>query len=155
LNILFNPTKILIVTTILFLQVPTIISQVKNSKIIERGTLNIKITGFDNDNGECWFALDNSREIYESEDSVFIGKILPIINRTVQVRLDSLNYGVYAIRVFHDENSNGKLDLNFLGIPLEEYGYSNNVSAWFGPPSWEKAQFIFNKEELTIEILVE
>ncbi len=155
MNILFNPTKILIVTTILFLQVPTIFSQVKNSKIIERGTLNIKITGFDNDNGECWFALDNSREVYESEDSVFIGKILPIINRTVQVRLDSLYYGEYAIRVFHDENSNGKLDLNFLGIPLEEYGYSNNVSAWFGPPSWEKAQFIFNKEELTIEILVE
>jgi len=155
LNILFNPTKILVLTAILFLQVPTIFSQVKNSKIIERGTLNIKITGFDNDNGECWFALDNSREIYESEDSVFIGKILTIINRTVQVRLDSLNYGVYAIRVFHDENSNGKLDLNFLGIPLEEYGYSNNVSAWFGPPSWEKAQFIFNKEELPIEILVE
>ena len=155
MNILFNPTKILIVTTILFLQVPTIFSQVKNSKIIERGTLNIKITGFENDNGECWFALDNSKEIYESEDSVFIGKILPIINRTVQVRLDSLNYSVYAIRVFHDENSNGKLDLNFLGIPLEDYGYSNNVSAWFGPPSWEKAQFIFNKEELTIEISVE
>lgn len=155
MSFLFNPTKILVVTAILFLQVPSTFSQVKNSGVIERGTLNIKITGFDNDKGECWFALDNSREIYESEDSVFIGKILPIINSVVQVKLDSLNYGVYAIRVFHDENSNGKLDLNFLGIPTEEYGYSNNVSAWFGPPKWEKAKFIFNQNKMNVEISVD
>ena len=48
-----------------------------------------------------------------------------------------------------------ELDSNFLGIPTEDYGYSNNASSWFGPPSWEKAKFIFNKEELTIEISVE
>ena len=122
---------------------------------IEKGKLTVRILGFENDDGKCWFALDNSEDVFESEDSVFIGKILPIINRRVDIKLDSLEYGDYAIRVFHDENNNGRLDLNFLGIPTEDYGYSNNVSAWFGPPSWEKAQFIFNKEELTIEISVE
>ena len=35
--------------------------------------------------------------------------------------------GTYAIAVFHDENANGKLDKNFLGIPCEGYGASNNV----------------------------
>ncbi len=119
------------------------------------GSLLVKIFGFESNKGECWFALDSSETIYESEDLVFIGKILPIINKEVIVRIDSLKYGIYAIRVFHDENSNGQLDSNFLGIPTEDYGYSNNASSWFGPPSWEKTKFIFNKEELTIEISVE
>jgi uncharacterized protein (DUF2141 family) len=151
----FSTFQILIVTTIFFLQAPATFSQVNKSSIAERGTLNIKIVGFENDIGDCWFALDNSKDVFESQDSVFIGKILPIINRGVYLEIDSLEYGYYAIRVFHDENSNGKLDLNFLGIPTEEYGYSNNVSAWFGPPEWEKAKFIFDKHEMTIEISVD
>lgn len=119
------------------------------------GRLLVKIIGFESNKGECWFALDSSETIYESENLVFIGKVLPIINKEVVVTIDSLKYGIYAIRVFHDENSNGQLDSNILGIPTEDYGYSNNASSWFGPPSWKKAQFIFNKEKLTIEISVE
>jgi len=121
----------------------------------DKGSLIVKIVGFENNKGECWFALDNSKEVYESKDSVFVGKILPIINNEVIVKIDSLSYGNYAIKVFHDENSNQELDSNFLGIPTEDYGFSNNASSWFGPPSWEKSQFIVNKEELTIEISIE
>ena len=151
----FSTFQILIVANIFFLQTPTTFSQVNKLNNIERGTLSIKISGFENDKGECWFALDNSKDVYESKDSVFIGKILPIINRGVYLKIDSLEYGYYAIKVFHDENSNGKLDLNFLGIPTENYGYSNNVSAWFGQPDWEKAKFFFNQREMTIEISVD
>jgi uncharacterized protein (DUF2141 family) len=122
---------------------------------VKPGSLTVRISGFENNNGECWFALDNSEDVYESEDSVFIGKILPIKNNEVIVEIDSLSYGVYAIRVFHDENSNGELDTNILGIPTEDYGYSNDVSAWFGPPSWERAQFLFNKENIIIEVSVD
>jgi uncharacterized protein (DUF2141 family) len=57
--------------------------------------------------------------------------------------------------VFHDENKDGELDTNILGIPSEDYGFSNNVSSWFGPPSWEKSKFPFNKKELTLEISVD
>ena len=119
------------------------------------GKLYVKITGFTNDLGECWFALDNSKTIYESDDSVFIGKILPIINNEVIVEIDSIEFGIYAIRVFHDENSNGELDTDLLGIPSEDYGYSNNVSAWFGPPSWERAMFLFNQKVMSIEIFID
>lgn len=119
-----------------------------------QGNLKIKITGFKNNMGDCWFAIDNSKDAFESDDSVFIGKILPIINNEVIVQIDSLKYGFYAIRVFHDENKNGKLDTNILGIPTEDYGFSNNARSWFGPPSWEKAKFLFNQKEMKIEIKV-
>ncbi len=82
-------------------------------------------------------------------------KFYPIENKEVIVVIDSLKYGEYAVRVFHDENKNGKIDTNFLGIPTEDYGYSNDASGWFGPPSWEKAKFIFDKPEMIINIHID
>ncbi len=119
------------------------------------GKLIIRITGFENDTGDCWFAIDNNKNIFEGDTSVYIGKILPIINREVVIELDSLKFGEYAVKTFHDKNKNGKLDLNFLGIPTEDYGYSNNARSWFGPPSWDKAKFLFNQKEMKIEIKVD
>jgi uncharacterized protein (DUF2141 family) len=146
--------RFIIVTAFILLFIPLNYSQdICNSA--EVGTVIVRITGFASDEGDCWFALDNSMEVYESEDSVFIGKILPIINSEVLLTIDSLKYGSYAIKVFHDENINGELDSNFLGIPTEDYGFSNDASGWFGPPRWEKAMFLLNEREMAIEISVD
>ena len=126
-----------------------------SDNLIARGKLTVVVTGFPNEEGNCRFALDNSKAVYERDDSVWIGKVLPIINKQVIVVIDSLVYGEYAVRVFHDENKNKKIDTNFLGIPTEDYGYSNDASDWFGPPSWEKAKFIFNQPEMKLEIKVD
>lgn len=119
------------------------------------GKLRVVISGFENNEGNCWFALDNSEFIYESDDTVWIGKVLPIENKQVVVVIDSLAFGEYAVRVFHDENTNGEIDTNIFGIPNEDYGYSNDASGWFGPPSWDKAKFTFNQPEMTIKIEVD
>jgi uncharacterized protein (DUF2141 family) len=132
-----------------------IVAQNTTDSIQVKGKLIVKISGINNNDGDCWFALDKSKETYEREDTMWIGKILPIENKQVTVIIDSLKYGEYAVRVFHDENRNGKLDTNLLGIPTEDYGYSNNVSGFLGPPSWEKAKFIFDKPEMTIEIKID
>jgi len=47
--------------------------------------------------------------------------------------------GAYAITAIHDENDNGKLDSNLIGIPTERYGFSNNPSLW-GPPRFTDAR---------------
>ncbi|MDX1799226.1 MAG: hypothetical protein R3255_11305, partial [Candidatus Lokiarchaeia archaeon] len=46
--------------------------------LVNRGKLTVIIKGFESDAGNCRFALDDSKEVYESEDSVWIGKELPI-----------------------------------------------------------------------------
>jgi uncharacterized protein (DUF2141 family) len=46
--------------------------------------------------------------------------------------------GKYGFRYFHDENKNKKIDLNFLGIPKEGYGYSAFESGAFLPPNYKK-----------------
>jgi uncharacterized protein (DUF2141 family) len=54
------------------------------------------------------------------------------------VIFSNLDPGRYAIILFHDENGNGKLDKNALGVPTEPYGFSNNVQGFLGPPAFEK-----------------
>lgn len=57
-----------------------------------------------------------------------------------------LAYGSYAIQVFHDLDSNGKLKTNFIGIPREPIGTSNNAKGKMGPPKFEDAKFVFDAE---------
>ena len=52
-----------------------------------------------------------------------------------------LPHGEYAIAIFVDANRNGKMDKNFLGIPKEQYGFSNNVMGRMAAPSFEQAKF--------------
>ena len=61
-------------------------------------------------------------------------------------------YGNYAFTVFHDLNDNEELDTNFMGIPKEPYGFSNNPNATFGPPGFTAALVDFQKSNQEIEI---
>ena len=49
--------------------------------------------------------------------------------------------GLYGISAYHDENSNEKLDTNFVGMPTEDYCASRNARGIFGPPSFDDAKF--------------
>ncbi len=52
-----------------------------------------------------------------------------------------LENGQYAIRYFHDENKNEELDTNFIGIPKEGFGFSNNAIGKFGPKDFREWLF--------------
>jgi len=53
--------------------------------------------------------------------------------------------GIYAVSVIHDANDNKKLDTNFLGVPREGYGFSNNAKGTFGPPPFKRAAFRYHR----------
>ena len=68
------------------------------------------------------------------------------------VVLTNLDPGHYAIILFHDENGNGKLDKNALGVPTEPYGFSNNVRGFLGPPAFEEAIMEVNVGDKAVHI---
>lgn len=107
----------------------------------ETFTLSIKVSDLRNDKGQLAVALFNSEEGFPKQEHAFAGKLARIENGRAVVRFDGLEPGIYAAAVLHDENSNSKMDFNFVGIPLEGYGFSNDASAAFGPPSFEAAAF--------------
>ena len=53
--------------------------------------------------------------------------------------LQDLPPGRYAVNAYHDENGNGELDTNFVGIPSEGYGFANDPNTSFGPADFDAA----------------
>ncbi|MGZ8876304.1 MAG: DUF2141 domain-containing protein [Halobacteriota archaeon] len=70
------------------------------------------------------------------------------------VVITNLDPGQYAITPFHDENGNGKLDRNALGVPTEPYGFSNNVQSFFGPPAFKKAVMQVSADDEAVRIFL-
>ena len=68
----------------------------------------------------------------------------------------NLAYGNYAVLVFHDENDNGTLDHNFMRLPAEPLGFSNDfkLSVFSGMPSFEKLKISFTADTLPLKISV-
>jgi uncharacterized protein (DUF2141 family) len=60
--------------------------------------------------------------------------------------------GKYAVVVYHDENDNHKFDRNFIGLPTEGYGVSNNPSLILAPPTFEESSFEVNGEVTHVDI---
>ena len=105
-----------------------------------QATVIVKVTGLRSEKGQVRIAVFNSSEKWLGEQPVYSSTI-NVDSQTVTWRINDVPYGDYGVAVFHDENSNGKMDKNVLGIPLEPYGFSNNLRITFGPPKWEEAKF--------------
>lgn len=114
--------------------------------------LTVKIKGLKNNQGTVKIALCNSPENYKDNRSPFKAAIIEIKNNEAVTTFDDLVAGSYAVKAFHDANNNDDFDTNFLGIPKEDYGFSNNARGLFGPPSWDAAKFYLNKIDQLIEI---
>lgn len=77
-----------------------------------------------------------------------------ISNRHAVCEFPSVAPGTYAVSVFHDENSNGKLDTNLMGIPREGVGASNDAKGHLGPPRFDAASFRFAGARLELKITI-
>jgi len=110
----------------------------------EVGNLTVIVSGLKNNKGDVKIGLFNSEESYNGKIKKFEGAIIKIENKKVNWEVKNIPFGEYAIKAFHDEDGDDKIDTNFLGIPTESDGFSNNVKGLFGPPSFDKAKFHLN-----------
>ena len=116
-------------------------------------TVIVTITGLPSAQGQVKLAMFNSADSWLG-DQPRLKATLDVQAQTISWKVTDIPFGEYGVAVFHDENKNGKMDKNFIGIPQEAYGFSNNQRVTFGPPKWEKAKFIVQSalREIVIEI---
>jgi uncharacterized protein (DUF2141 family) len=76
----------------------------------------------------------------------------PIADRVATCDFHGIAPGVYAAVVFHDENSDGIFNRNWLGMPKEGYGFSNDAPARWRPPKFDEASFPYAGGDATIRI---
>jgi uncharacterized protein (DUF2141 family) len=116
--------------------------------------LTVDISGFRNDKGVCYVSLYNSQDGFPTDSAKAYRKlVLHIKDMKSKAVFKDLDPGVYAVVVVHDENNNGKTDTNFLGIPKEGLGSSNNPRT-MGPPRFNDTKFLIGEEDSTIEIKI-
>jgi len=70
----------------------------------------------------------------------------------VVIVFENLPYGNYAVSVLHDENSNGKMEKNFFGIPKEGFAFSNNYAPKIKAPSFTDAMISLKKSRMTADL---
>jgi uncharacterized protein (DUF2141 family) len=123
----------------------------------EAADLTVTVQNLRSNQGQvliCVFSAENSdtgefpdclkgRPVRTAKGMISAGKAV--------MKFDGLKDGIYAVAITHDENGNGQLDTNFLGIPTEGVGVSTNPRV-FGKPRFEQGQFpIKDNTAITIE----
>lgn len=116
--------------------------------------IHVQILGIRNSTGTVACALFESRAGFPTEFLRSATNVMMIKVRKTQARctFEEIPPGTYAIGVIHDENMNGELDADRLGIPTEGYGFSNDARALFGPPSFAEASFPYDGRVLDLTI---
>ena len=117
--------------------------------------IRIDIDGLRSDRGQVLCVLFSSAADFPKKPEKGLAHDKStILNGHATCRFESIPAGTYAVSVFHDENSNGKLDTNFLGIPREGVGASNNAKGHFGAPKFSAAAFQHSGSRTALKITV-
>lgn len=118
---------------------------------LNTGSVIVTIIGLPSDKGRVSFGIYKSEKSFDSYKP-FFQKWLDVKNGKSSITVKDILYGFYAVRIYHDENVSGELETNFIGIPKEPVGFSNNHRMTFGPPSYDKAKFMLNQEIMKLEV---
>ncbi len=113
--------------------------------------LEIEITGFNSDNGSAMVGLYNTKDTFLKKSFKSVKTVVK--DKKTYAVFSNLTAGEYAVSMYHDENSNGKMDSNFMGIPKESYGTSNGAKGFMGPPKHDDAKFTLStNKKIAIKI---
>jgi uncharacterized protein (DUF2141 family) len=117
--------------------------------------IRVAVVGLHSNDGEIYCALYSSADGFpDGFAKATKTTTAKITNEQAVCEFDAVVPGDYAISAYQDENSNGKLDRNFIGMPKEGVGASNDAKGSFGPPKFADARFSYKGglQQLTIHL---
>ena len=109
--------------------------------------LTINVKGFPSSKGEAFIAIYRATDDFPVFGKQYKGKTTTISGTASKVVFSNIPSGSYAVAVYHDKNNNNVLDKNYLGIPTEAYGFSNNARRTFSAPSFSEAAVVVNNSK--------
>jgi uncharacterized protein (DUF2141 family) len=115
------------------------------------GDLTVTISDIREAKGSLMVSVVNSDAAWNNAAAPIAVKKVPAAQGEVKLQFKDLAPGTYAVQVMHDENENQKLDSNFLGIPIEGYGFSNNPNV-MRKAHYDEARFEVGADAASITI---
>lgn len=111
--------------------------------------ITVNISNLENNKGVCIVCLYDNAKAYAGKGEPVRCVTVGIANKLATASFDNIAEGTYAISVIHDANSNKKFDTNFLGIPTEGYGASQNKLPFAAAPKFDENKFIVTSNSTT------
>lgn len=107
----------------------------------ENPQLTIKISNIEKVQGEIKIGIFNTETNFLKEGAAVKNYSIKVEKNSAIVTISNLPKGEYAISMYHDENSDNECNRNFIGIPKEAFGFSNNIKPKMGPPKFKECKF--------------
>ncbi len=115
------------------------------------GRIEARLLGLASDTGTARCLMFSSEEGWPADRSkAFRRASSEIHQHQASCVFDDVPPGTYAITAIHDLNDNGKLDKNFLGVPTEPYGFSNDARGTMSAPKFSAASFAYSGGALNL-----
>lgn len=111
-------------------------------------TITVTVVNVTSDSGKVGFALYDKITFQKTP---LQAQNAEIIDGKSAVTFKDIPAGEFAVVCFHDKNNNDKMDFAANGMPLEDYGSSNNDMT-LGPPNFEKAKFVVADKNVSLDI---
>ena len=105
----------------------------------QNSNLSVIVSGIKNNTGILTVELYNSKGKFLKTSYKTVSSTIK--SNTATVTFIGIPKAEYTVMAYHDENNNGKLDKNFIGIPKEAVACSNNAKGFMGPPKYDDAKF--------------
>ena len=121
--------------------------------VFSNETLIVEVTDIVKKRGSIVLAVfDNSKDL--KKEIAFKTYTKEVSGSTVVFHLNDLKKGKYAIQLYQDLNGNQECDRNFIGMPKEPIGLSNNVRPKFSRPTFEQMKFEYkdNNQKISIQL---
>ncbi len=117
-------------------------------------TLTIHVADIDRKGGTLRLSLYDEFGWSKSEDDPVASANVPAVAPETVVTLTDIKPGVYGVKLFQDTNNNGKFDQNFIGFPLERYGFSRDARPFLSTPPFDRTKFTVKDgdNEITIHL---
>lgn len=121
---------------------------VVSSVTAQERTITVTVVNATSDAGKVGFALYDKENFMRKPLQASASKIE---NGKSVVVFKNVSVGEYAVICYHDKNENNTLDFSKRGIPLEDYGASNNNMS-FGAPNFHDSKFRVDDKDVSLEI---
>ena len=108
---------------------------------LAQGKINVTVEGLRNTKGKVYVMLQNSEQMYQTKGKYYKAVVIEINNGGHSCTFDDVPAGTYVVTTLHDEDLDKEMKTNFVGMPKEGFGFSNNAKGKMGKPSFEAASF--------------
>ena len=117
--------------------------------------LTLSIDGVRSDAGWAMIAVYDRADAFEKREGAAATVRIRARKGRISLTLDGLPAGRYAVVAFHDEDGDGALDANLLGIPSEGFGFSRGARGFMGPPAFADAAVTVGADDVSTTVPID